>query len=68
MAVAPRQCFRSHDPICQAVSDQQRNNTVMGHPPYSPDLAPLDFFLKNLAKREPILPLLMRFKQKWKNS
>ncbi|GFV63882.1 transposable element Tc3 transposase [Trichonephila clavipes] len=41
----------------------------MGHPPYSPDLAPCDsiffYFLQlNLAYREPILPQLMRFSQK----
>ncbi|GFS61959.1 hypothetical protein TNCV_2592511 [Trichonephila clavipes] len=37
----------------------RKNITVMGHPPYSPDLAPSDFFCflqLNLVKREPILP------------
>ncbi|GFT13976.1 hypothetical protein TNCV_2616041 [Trichonephila clavipes] len=46
-----------------------KNITVMGHPPYSPDLAPHDFFhlQLTLAEREPILPQLKRFRQKTEN-
>ncbi|GFT38893.1 hypothetical protein TNCV_1585811 [Trichonephila clavipes] len=46
-----------------------RNITVMGHPPYSSDLAQCDFFnfvQLNLAEREPILPQWKRFRQKLK--
>lgn len=67
MAVAPGQCTRSHGPICQAVSDTSKNTTVMGHPPYSPDLAPCDFLLFPKVKsclKGTHLPQFKRFRQK----
>ncbi|GFV64488.1 hypothetical protein TNCV_105771 [Trichonephila clavipes] len=57
-----RKCSGSHNPICQAVSDQQKH-LYMGHPPHFPNV-PQKTFISiqiNLVDREPILHHLKRF-------
>jgi len=41
---SPRQCSCPHGLEC-AAGFGKNNMTVIPHPPYSPDLAPCDFFL-----------------------
>jgi hypothetical protein len=41
---APRQCASPQRFVCEAVS-AHHIITVLEHPPYSPDLAPCDFYL-----------------------
>jgi len=42
---SPQQCLCPHSLECVVVFDKKNNMTVNPHPPYSPDLAPCDFFL-----------------------
>ena len=44
MGSSPRQHAGTQRPVCQVVFDEAQDHSVE-HPPYSPDLAPSDFFL-----------------------
>jgi hypothetical protein len=44
MDLESRQCTCSHGTICEGIFTSKQI-TVLEHPPYSPDLAPRDFFL-----------------------
>jgi len=51
VASASRQCSRPHSTECATVSHEKRDDKA-SHPPYSPDLAPCDFFLFPRIKRD----------------
>ena len=46
---SPRQCAKSHIIRCEGIF-AQHNITTLLHPPYSPDLAPCDFFYSPSSK------------------
>ncbi|GFT56459.1 hypothetical protein TNCV_2334251 [Trichonephila clavipes] len=66
-------CTMTMQPLSVKQFLTSKDTNVMWHPPYLPDLAPLDCFFfnfvqLNLVERETILPQLKRFRQKWKIS